>query len=334
MFTVRSRIASLAILFLILAAGVAPAAEVTAQASSREVMLTGFTRARATLDLMAEEAGRIISVKTKIGETIAKDGLFARIDDTFIQLDLDSNRVQQAQLRSRIAFNEQETVRYRQLVAKNTAPQASLDALEQTLTASRFELEALVVQEKVLEERLARTRISAPTGWRVTARDVEPGQWVGSGQLIGRAGDFTTLLVPFALAPEEYATLRRMGDTLSLTMPELGLTVPARVERVNPGFDAETRKIAVDLAVDTGLPEMRGGLRAILSLEMPEATGAVLLPRTAIDERYEDHWVTRASGERIRVMILGNHGGPDGSLLRISGEGIRPGDRFLLPGKE
>lgn len=334
MYPLRSVAASLAVIIAVFAAGAGQAAEVAAQASSREVVLTGFTRARATLDLVAEEPGRIESVRTEIGDSIGKDGLFARIDDTFIRLDLDSNRVQQAQLRSRIGFNETETVRYRQLVAQNTAAQSQLDALEQTLAASRFELDALVVQEKVLLERLARTRVSAPVSWRVMARDVEPGQWVGTGQVVGRAGDFATLLVPFALTPEEYEALRRRADELTLTMPELGRSVPAKVERVNPGFDPETRKIAVDLVVGPGLPEMRGGLRTQLTLGMPEAGGSVLLPQAAIENRYEDHWVTRVDGERVRVMLLGNHGGPDGSLVRVHGEGLRPGDMFRLPDKE
>ncbi|BBD09816.1 efflux RND transporter periplasmic adaptor subunit [Desulfovibrio ferrophilus] len=334
MFSLRSIAAALVIIVTISSSGLASATEVTALASSRMVVLTGFTRARATLDLVAEEAGRIDSVKAEIGDTIGQDGIFARIDDTFIRLDLDNNRVQQADLRSRIDFNKKEAERYRELVAKNTAAQSTLDSMEQTLDASRFELNALTVQERILLERLERTRIKAPAQWKIITREVEPGQWVNTGQIVGKAGDFSTLLVPFALAPEQYVALRRSTAPLTLNMPELGISIPARVERVNPGFDPDTRKIAIDLTVSKGLDELRGGLRTILTLEMPEATGAVLLPKAAIEERYEDHWVTRDNGERIRVVLLGNHSGPDGSLLRVTGDGLQPGDKFRLMGKE
>jgi len=79
---------------------------------------------------------------------------------------------------------------------------------------------------------------------------------------------------------------------------------------------------------------MRGGLRVRLELPMPEETGAVLLPPSAIEERYEENWITRANGERVRVVVLGNHSGPDGGLLRVAGEGVRPGDEFVLKGGE
>lgn len=308
----------------------AHAGTVTAQPSSRTVVLTGFTRARATLDLVAEESGRVLNVKADIGDAIGASGVFASIDRTFIRLDLEGNRVNQGKLASRIAYDENEARRYRELVSRETAAQSTLDKLEQTLDANRHELAALKVSEQVLMERLKRTTIPAPKGWRVTARDIEPGQWVAKGQAVGRAGDFSTLLAPFALTPEQFEVLRSPPAPRTVRLTDLGRDVNARIYRANPAFDPATRKIAVELAL-SGMGDdalMRGGLRVRLELPMPEETGAVLLPRAAIEERYEENWVTRANGERIRVVVLGNHGGPDGSLLRVAGDGIKPGDAF------
>lgn len=333
-----ARVLCLAALFLLLVPLALPAgadaAEVTALASSRRVVLSGFTRPRATLDLVAEEPGRVTRVAADIGDPIGSHGLFATVDDVFIRLDLENNRVQQARLASLIEYNEKEATRYRELVSRDTAAQATLDGLEQALDTSRFELDALQVAGRVLEERLARTRIPAPAGWRVMARDIEPGQWVGAGQVVGRAGDFSTLLVPFALTPEQFMALDRPKGALTLRLTDLGVDQPAAIRHVNPGFDPETRKIAVDLELTTESKNLRGGLRAELVLDMPEAEGVVLLPREAVEERYEDHWVIRADGSRVRVVLLGNHSGPDGTLVRVSGPGLSPGERFTLPGKE
>jgi hypothetical protein len=93
--------------------------------------------------------------------------------------------------------------------------------------------------------------------------------------------------------------------------------VRATVHRVYPGFDPETRKIAVDLAV-ADRPGGRGGLRAELTLEVPDPAGGVLLPRGAVTERYEQHWVRRDDGTQVQVVLLGNHGGPEGDLLRVA----------------
>ena len=106
-------------------------------------------------------------------------------------------------------------------------------------------------------------------------------------------------------------------------------TIPlkASVARVSPAFDPETRKINVELAVTETLSENRGGLRAELTLEMPDPSGAVLIPAAAVAERYEEFWLTRVNGEKIRVLFLGD--GPD-NTYRVRAATLNPGDKFRL----
>lgn len=333
----RTLVTALAAVALLAATAIAAHAEqrtVTAQAATSDAVLTGFTRAQATMTLVAEATGRLVDVAADIGDAVGGDGVFARVDPTFILLDLDENRVQQDKLAARIAYDAKEAARYRELVARGTAPQSTLDSLEQTLTANRHELDALRVAEKVLRERLARTRITAPAGWLVSARSVEPGQWVTSGQTVGAAGDYSTLVAPFALTPEQYDALARRKGELRLRLPQLDTEVRATIHSVNPGFDPVTRKINVELAVSEGLPERRGGLRTELTLRMPDPAGGVLLPPDAVVERYEEHWVRREDGSEVKVVLLGNHGGENRDLLRVTSPDVSPGERFLAGWQE
>jgi RND family efflux transporter MFP subunit len=316
----------LALLLIATAAAEPPPTLVTAEPAMREVSLTGFTRARAELPLVAEVAGRVEEVAHQIGEAIGPQGLFARIDDSFLRLELEEVAIEQERVREQIDYDTRELRRYQALARQSSASQAQVDTLEQTLRNNRQALRVLEVKERVLAERLARTRVRAPAGWLVTARNVEPGQWVREGDVIGAAADFSTLLVPFALTPEQYAALP--DESIALDLPELGLRVPASAYRINPGFDPATRKIAVELAVVGDISPRRGGLRALLTLALPERTGAVLLPAAAVEERYEEAWVTREDGARIRVTLLGS---TEDGQVRLAGDGIRPGDRFRLP---
>ena len=70
---------------------------VSAQPAYRETVLTGFTRARAVLPLVAETSGKVLSVSADIGSAIDRHGVFARLDPTLIELDLEANRVAQEQ---------------------------------------------------------------------------------------------------------------------------------------------------------------------------------------------------------------------------------------------
>jgi RND family efflux transporter MFP subunit len=307
---------------------------VTAEPAVRGVTLSGFTRARARLRLVAEIPGRVEEVYADIGDTVGAEGVFARIDDTFIRLELEQVRVEQARLRSQIDYDRREVARYEELARERNASASQLDTLEQALRDNRHALEVLEVKQRVLEERLTRTRIRAPAGWQVVARSVEPGQWVAAGGLVGEAADYSRLLVPFALTPQQHAALGARPGGLRLALPDLGTEVGADVYRTNPGFDPETRKIAVELAITDELEPRRGGLRALLTLALPERTGAVMLPPEAVESSYEEHWVTREDGERLQVTVLGRAVGGGADLLRVVSPRVAPGDRFRVPSGE
>ena len=301
---------------------------VVAEPSYRSVMLTGFTRARASMTLVAENAGRVLEVAADVGDVIDEHGLFARIDPTFIELDLQLNRVQQQKLADRNSYDRQELERHRSLVDKGGASQSLYDQLQQTLRDNRHRLEELKVTEKLLQEKLERAQVRAPSGWQVTRRLVQPGQYVSQGSVLGEIADYSTLLLPLALDPAQFAALRRLDTALEVELPDWQRRVSARVYRVNPGFDEQTRKINLDLVLESGLPERRGGLRARLQLWIPEQTNAVLLPAAAVEQSYDEYWLTRENGDRVRVVWLGK--GPGAASARVSAQGIQAGDRFRL----
>ena len=297
----------------------------TPKPATRAATLTGFTRPRAEMALISENAGKVLKVFADIGDPVPASGVFARLDPTFIELDLKANQVEQARLGSEVAYLDKEAGRYRTLVLEDTAAQASLDKLEQDLEKSRHQLEALKVQEKTLQEKLSRCEVKARPGWKLTARNIEPGEWVAAGQKVAEAGDFSSLIAPFALTPEEYAALSREGAPPTLTLPDFSVSVPTKIYRVSPDFDPKTRKINVDLALGGGIHELRGGLRTELTLKVPDKSGAVLVPKEAITERYEEYRLTREDGRTVRVMPLGP--GPEGMLRVVSPE-IRANDKF------
>jgi membrane fusion protein (multidrug efflux system) len=300
---------------------------VEAKPAAQAVTLTGFTRARAEIKIISEVAGRCLKVEVEIGDTIGKDSVFARLDATFSKLELEANLVEQSRLKSRLAYLEKELQRTRTLVAKKSQAQAKLDTDEQQFDQARLQLRALAVQAKTLRERIDRHIIKAPAGWEVMERKVEPGQWVASGVEVGRVGDFRTLLIPLALTPEEYNALKK-APSISLKLPMTNREIPARIYRVSPAFDPATRKINLDLAIEDNLTNKRGGLRAELVLKMPDPSGAVWLPTFAVSQRYQEFWLKRADGSKVRVMVLGP--GPEPDTLRVTSPEVKAGQRFLL----
>jgi len=302
----------------------------TAMPAGREVTLTGYTRARSQMEIVSEEPGRCLNVQADLGDRIGPDGVFAELDPTFIDLAMKQNRVARDRLRNQIAYFDKDVRRYTELVGRAAAAQATLDGVRQQKDQAAFQLQAIEVERENLEERRRRLSITVPAGWTVSERLLEPGAWVPVGRPLGQAGDYRTLLVPFALAPEEYQALLRERERLVLLFPDegtKGASVPAVLERTSPAFDGVTRKIGVDLAVRGGLKELRGGLRAELTLHLADSSGTLLVPASALVERYEEYWLVRTDGERVKVVYLGK--GPDGTA-RIRASRVRADDRFQL----
>jgi RND family efflux transporter MFP subunit len=303
-----------------------PARQFAAQAAFRQAEITGFTRARAFLQVVSEVSGRCLKVTADVGEAIGPSGVFVRLDSTFVDLELKRNLVEQALAVTKLKYTEKEFNRHRKLVRSKSEPQSKLDALETERDQAELQLQALKTAAEVIRERQSRHKVKAPPGWLVVSRQVEPGSWVNAGAPLATLGDYSTLVVPMALAPEEHAWLLSHRHKLSVTLSPQGKQVAARIYRVSPAFDPATRKINVELALDGNIKSRRGGLMAALRMTLPDPSGAVLVPASALQRRYQEYWLTRPDGSQVKVLLLGP--GPDGGQ-RVSSPGVKPGDRFL-----
>lgn len=309
------------------------AEECAAVLSEKTVTHTSFTRARAVLDVVSEVSGRCLTVTADIGQPLPPEGIFATLDATFVHLDLDANNVKIQQAKRQLRFDREQVDRYDQLLASKASAKVRLDALELQRDQTELLLRELQQVENRLQETLRRHRISAPAGWLVTERHIEPGQWVIAGQVLGRLGDFRRLMVPLALTQDEVNGLP--AGKVPLFFPELDLQGEATVHRRSPAFDPETRKNRIDLLLTSAtmrkLPESRGGIRVAVQLSVPDPMQAVLVPDSAVTERYEEHWLTLHNGESVRVTLLGPASPPPGKTgkwVRISAKDITPGERL------
>ena len=272
-------------------------------------------------------SARCLAVLADVGEKTPPDGVFARLDDTFIRLEHQANLAEQSRIKTRLDYWQKEALRYRRLVKAKSESQSRLDSLETDLQQARLQLKSLQIQGDILTERLKRHEVRAPAGWRVISRSVEPGQWVATGEVLAELGDYNTLLVPLALSPRELRALEAMPAPYELKAPYQHKTLKARLERINPAFDPVTRKTKLDLAIDSGLAQMRGGVQVELRLILPDPSGAVLVPPQALESRYQEKWLTKKDGTQVQAVDLGP--GP-GGMRRVVSPQVRPGDLLRL----
>jgi hypothetical protein len=300
-----------------------------AQTAVLETELIGFTRSRHIMDLISKESAFCQKVYADIGDVLGEEGVFVRLETIFIDLQIEKNKIMQELLTTRINYLKKEHQRYRNLLRTKNIDESSLDRVEKDFNEARQELKLHQTEEINLKERLKDHTIKAKPGWYITAREVEPGEWIRAGQKIGQAADYSTLLIPFSLSPEELRALKSKAETISLFFPdfsEQGARVNASIEKISPRFDPETRKTKVDLEVNSAKLKPRGGLRAVLSLVLTDPSGAVMVPESALISSYGEYKIVRETGEIVSVLLLGK--GTQGNF-RVKSSKVQPGDRFM-----
>ena len=308
----------------------------TVRPAQQQILLTGFTRARATLDIIPEVAGRCLEITADLGETIGNNGIFAVIDSTLVHLDLKANSVSRQQVQRNLRFETQQVKRYQQLHTSKSSSQARLDEQQLLLDQSRLKLDQLQVEAERLQELLSRHTIKAPPGWRIVERHVEPGQWIPGGKILAKAGDYQTLIVPLAVTPAELRSLQQ-EKSIPLHLPGEDIDGHGSLHRISPGFDSLTRKIKIEILIDRktydNLSLKQGGVRVEVPVQIPDPMHGFLVPARAVAERYEESWLTRGNGKQVPIIVLGSANGPDddSQWLRITSPEIKAGDRFKLP---
>lgn len=305
----------------------------TARPALQITVLRGYTRARWQRKLVCEESGRCLEVVGEMGDVVSGDGLFARIDTTFIDLSLNANRAACDRFENQISYWLHEVERYRSLSGQKAVSEKKVLDLEQKYDQAKLALTELKIEGRILEERRRRCRIDAPQGWYIVKRMAEPGEWLTIGHPVAVVADYKTLLVPFSLTPAQHEWLKKENETgkLFLTFSSsiensaTALKIPAHLLHVSPAFDALSRKITVELELSNRLAEMRGGIALELAINLPEPGSVVAISAAALVERYGTYWLIREDGEEVKVMKTGRT--PDG-LMKVASDKIKPGDSF------
>ncbi len=284
--------------------------------------------ARDTTLVASRLLARVNTLKVRPGDTVEAGALLATLE----QGDL-AARAKQAQesLKSviarfdeaKLALERAESLRERQLIA-----QADLDGARANfaaLTAQQAAAEQAVTEA---ETALSWSTITAPIAGRVVERLVEPGDTVNPGQPLLSLYNPSTLRVE-AWVREALAVNLQPGQSLSVTIPTLGVTAEAAIEEIVPAADPGSRSFKVRLLMPV-MDRLVPGMYA--QVAVPAGEGISL----RIPEQYVRRvgqldlvWVDSPAGPERRFIRTGSV--VDGFVEVVSG--LEAGERLLKPGR-
>lgn len=297
----------------------------------RTIALSGLTYPGQEMMVVSEVSGRCLHIDHDVGEAITATGQFAQLDTTFLTLDLEANQLARQQTLRKLEQDRKTLQRFTVLRNKDSTTEAEYDEMQLAVDLTELRLKALQNQQTRLAERLVRHTITAPPGWRVIERFVEPGEFVVEGQQVASLGDFSQLRLKVALTFQELEQVQSQ-QPLMVYFPDLAERVAAELSQISPSVAPDTRKIPVEILIGRRqvetIPTLRGGLRGVLEIVMSNEQHGYLVPATALLSGYDAHWLVRTDGTRQPVILLDEL--ETGALAVVAGDQLQAGMEFLV----
>jgi len=321
---------------------------VTLQDIALSSLTHGTVAPRTESELVAEVAGRVISVNPNLvsGGFFSAGEELLQIEPLDYELALEQARAGVTQAESDLANARRAATRQDSLGERKLTSAAQQDDAVNRLRIAEATLRSAKAQLARAERDLARTRVIAPYEGRVRSERVDIGQFVNRGSTIATiyATDYAEVKLP--INDEELAFLDLpLGPVTASTSatPGTGVTITARfagvehkwqgqVVRTEGELDPKTRLINVVARVDAPYasradrPPLAVGLFVDAEIHGRQGRGLAVLPRSALRENNQ---VLVVDGDdRLQFRPV--------TVLRVVGEqayvsaGLAEGERVVV----
>lgn len=276
----------------------------------------GTLRLRRLVRIHSQEEGRVTHLEVFEGDQVQAGQVLVELDRTLLQAELDKA----------IATREQKRLDLKRLEGLLKRNAVSEDELAQARTA----LTVAEAEERLLETRLAYTRIQAPFAGVITERQVEPGDFVAKDRHLLTLADPGSLVAEVSVS-EMILPLVKVDDQATLRIDALGdASFRAQVLRIHPTLSAASRQAIVELTLDPIPAGARAGQFVRATLDTA-AVARLLVPFPALrrDRTGEFVWLVDANGKASRRTVR--------SGLRFADrievlDGLEPGERVITRG--
>lgn len=266
------------------------------------VITAGEVRARTEINLAAQVGGRIVSVSPEFTEGGSFDpGMsLLKIEDTDYRLALRQAeaRVAEAHVRVEQALADADVAR-KQLRDEANASDLALKIPQ--VAEARANLEAAMANLEQARLNLMRTDISLPFAGRLIETQVDVGQYITPGTIVGKAFGTQTVEIRLPLDDSQLASLglpigytAAAGEGLPTTLSARVAGQPqrwqGRLVRLDASLDPETRTLYGIVVVHdpygentsaSGMP-LAVGLYVEAAIEGRQLQGAFTIPRDAL----------------------------------------------------
>lgn len=280
-----------------------------------EVETVGSLAAVQSIDVTAEEDGRIANINFREGQHVEQGTLLVQLDDRQTRASLAEA---EAELRNAEArFNRAERLRQ-----SNNISAAEFEELESARAVSAARVQSA-------RTRLDHMRISAPFTGVIGLREVSTGAWLRAGDRITTLDSVDPIELVFSI-PERF--VGALDDEMSVTARSdafPGRTFNGEITSLATRVDPLSRSLRLKARLDNSDGRLRPGQYMVINLALRERD-ALLIPEEAIltigDKQYV--YVAEDGQAGQREIRLGQRRAGEAEII----EGISATDKVIVTG--
>jgi RND family efflux transporter MFP subunit len=295
------------------------------------------------VDLYARETSFVKSILVDVGSEVKEGQLLATLEAPEI-----SSRLAGAESRSKSqeAIYLASKANYERLLETSKTPGTispnDLDQAKARMNSDLAQFQAAQASHKEVSNTRDYLTIRAPFNGVISARNVNPGAYVGPA---GRGSEHPLFTLQeqrklrlVVSVPEAYTSYLSKDDTVDFHIKALPSDVfQARVKRLAGALDSRLRAERVEMDVNNNDQKLLPGMVAQVTIPLPARDSTFVVPKSAIVNAPEKtfviqvidkkaHWVTVRTGRSLdgQVEIYGNLQ-PGAELVKKASEEVRDG---------
>lgn len=301
-----------------------------AAAASRS--FTGTVAARVQSDLGFRVSGKVLERLVDTGQTVKRGQALMRIDPVDLKLAAHAQQEAVAAARARAQQTAEDEARYRGLRGTGAISASAYDQVKAAADAARAQLKAAQAQAEVALNANRYAELVADADGVVMETLAEPGQVVGTGQVVVRlahAGSREAIIqLPETLRPA-------VGSTGQATrFGQEGVAVPTTLRQLSDTADRLTRTFEARYVLDGALAN--APLGTTVTIQIPNGSASqpsgLQVPIGSLFDAGKGPGVWVINGEPATVTwrpVAVQQLGDDGA--RIAGQ-LKQGDRIVALG--
>jgi len=281
-----------------------------------ETLQTSATlRANESVDLTAESAGKVTSIRFDEGARVQAGQLLLTINDAEL-------RAERSRLEYRLQLTEDREERQKRLLDRGGVSQEEYDAVANEVSVLQAELE-------LVEARIEKTKVRAPFSGTVGLRNVSEGSYISPQTPITTLQSLNPMKVDLSV-PEKYGGRIETGQTVTFQVRGSNQTYSASVYAIEPRIEPSTRTVRLRARAANDDGSLRPGAYADATLRLGTRQDALMVPTMAV--------LPTLGGQRLFLLKNGaaqprnvTLGVRTDSTVQITG-GIAAGDSVITSG--